>query len=219
MAAARLTATLFSSFASYLVSPSLIWRGFLVTLGKAASTPARPASTPAQPPLLGLSALAVLACLCFRARQRQPPPYAAGAFRWLRAVRSAALVGFACSACGRSAGLPFQRGGLPFQRLCRVYKCKVFNIWQFTFVMLSYICNCFAPRPRKVLRGSSPLPSNAVRPACVAARAQAVKVGLLVPASPARLPCAAPRARMPRRQSRLHPRRRRTGAGLPGVGG
>lgn len=136
MAAARLTATLLSSFASYLVSPSLIWRGFFVNSAKplplqpaplplqllcqpaqspalkaASAAPPRPASTPAQPPLLGLSALAVLACLCFRARQRQPPPYAAGAFRWLRAVRSAALVGFACSACGRSAGLPFQRVG------------------------------------------------------------------------------------------------------------
>ena len=31
---------LFSSFASFFVSPSLMWRGFLVTLGQAASTPA-----------------------------------------------------------------------------------------------------------------------------------------------------------------------------------
>jgi hypothetical protein len=100
--------------------------------------------------------------------------------------------------------------GIPASKFTSV---KSFNILQFTFVMLIHFCNRFAPRPRKVLRGSSPLPSNAVRHAWLATRARAVKVGLLVPAHPARQPCAAPRARLPRRQSRLHPRRRRRGRG------
>ena len=162
MAAPRLTITLFSSYASFFVSPSLIWRGFLVTLGQAASTTARPASTTAPPRLHSA-----------RAPRRPPrwpcPPFGFPRRRRLRRALPAwgadafAAGGFGGAGLGlrySGAGLPFQRGGLPFQRLGRVYKCKNrFDICKFTFVMLLYNCNRFAPSPRKVLRGSSPLPS------------------------------------------------------------
>ena len=58
MAASRLTDTLLSSFASFFVSPSLIWRGFVFLWVGAA--PARPAfnrlAAPARPLLMAAPA-------------------------------------------------------------------------------------------------------------------------------------------------------------------
>ena len=142
MAAPRLTNTLLSSFSVFCVSPSLIWRGFLVTLGQAAYTTARPASTPAPtrfhssptrfhsarpapPPSLALPAL------------RVPSPQAASAVaasvggKPSPQAASAAQGGLRSSGSGfrsSGSGLPFQRVGLPFQRLGRVYKCKTLFI-------------------------------------------------------------------------------------------
>lgn len=90
-----------------------------------------------------------------------------------------------------------------------LYKCE------FTKVILTsqmvYICNRFAPRPRKVLRGSSPLP-------CPTHHQQGRKC--VQPASPASqpAPCRCPAAHRPPPFRRLHPAPKIGGGGRRAAG-
>ena len=180
-----------------------------MTLGQAASTP-----PPRQPACLPAFKAATAAPTRFRSSRGQPRPLAghlpppkrgqAPARRWAgvgggqqggkRSWQShfrGAGRGFRYSgseqpprASGQQAG-----GAAPLQRLGRVYKCKEFNTWQFTFVMLRYICNALRPAPVKYYGGFPPSPPRLI--------STIHRLCYVLPASPACRPVPPPRCCKP----------------------